>query len=286
MHRPKRWNIAPPHPAADDLAARLKTSRRCSPRSCSTAASASPATARLSSAPASRPARPARASPTCARPPSASPRRSATSEKIVIYGDYDVDGITATAILWHAIRSSAASVDFYVPHRIDEGYGLNADAIGQTLRPGRKLIITVDCGITAIEQAKVACERGVDLIITDHHEWHEAEDAGRRAGARKPHASAPDLVLVRACFPTASPSSTRASRRRAGLSQPAPVRRRRRVQARLGHRPGDERGRSRRRASSAISSSKPPRWRRWAPSPTSSRWSARTASSPTSASAG
>ncbi len=94
-------------------------------------------------------------------------------EKIVIYGDYDVDGITATAILWHAIRLLGGHADYYIPHRIDEGYGLNATAIEQICSDGAKLIITVDCGITAVGPAKVARERGVDLIITDHHEWHE-----------------------------------------------------------------------------------------------------------------
>jgi single-stranded-DNA-specific exonuclease len=94
-------------------------------------------------------------------------------EKIVIYGDYDVDGITATAILWHAIRLLGGHADYYIPHRIDEGYGLNAQAIEQICNDGAKLIITVDCGITAVGPAKVARERGVDLIVTDHHEWHE-----------------------------------------------------------------------------------------------------------------
>jgi single-stranded-DNA-specific exonuclease len=94
-------------------------------------------------------------------------------EKIVVYGDYDVDGITATAILWHAIRHLGGIVEYYIPHRIDEGYGLNAEAVEQICAAGAKLIITVDCGVTAIGPAKVARGREVDLIITDHHEWHE-----------------------------------------------------------------------------------------------------------------
>ena len=99
-------------------------------------------------------------------------------QKIVIYGDYDVDGITATAILWHAIRNLGGVVDFYIPHRFEEGYGLNAEAIAQICKEGAGLILTVDCGITAVEPARVAREHGVDLIITDHHEWHEAQAAG------------------------------------------------------------------------------------------------------------
>ena len=92
-------------------------------------------------------------------------------EKIVIYGDYDVDGITGTAILWHAIQMLGGKVDFYIPHRVEEGYGLNSQAIARICEEGAKLIISVDCGITAVEPAQVAKQRGVDLIITDHHEW-------------------------------------------------------------------------------------------------------------------
>ncbi len=105
-----------------------------------------------------------------------------TGEKIVIYGDYDVDGITATTILWHAIRAFGGVVDFYIPHRIEEGYGLNPEAIAQICDAGAKLIVTVDCGVTAIEPAKVARDRGVDLIITDHHEWKHAEGEMGRSG--------------------------------------------------------------------------------------------------------
>ena len=90
-------------------------------------------------------------------------------EKIVIYGDYDVDGLTGTAILWHCLQLAGAEVDFYVPHRLEEGYGLNSQAIGILVKQGAKLIITVDCGISAVEPAKVAAAAGVDLIITDHH---------------------------------------------------------------------------------------------------------------------
>ncbi|MCH7602477.1 MAG: single-stranded-DNA-specific exonuclease RecJ [Planctomycetes bacterium] len=92
-------------------------------------------------------------------------------QQIVIYGDYDVDGITATAILYHSIRTadSEADVRTYVPHRLEEGYGLNDDALKQIATGGAKLVITVDCGITAIESAKVARDVGLDLIITDHH---------------------------------------------------------------------------------------------------------------------
>ncbi|MFG0260473.1 MAG: DHH family phosphoesterase, partial [Phycisphaerales bacterium JB041] len=94
-----------------------------------------------------------------------------SGEQIVIYGDYDVDGITAAAILWHTCKALSPDGDIrtYVPHRLDEGYGLNAEAIGVLARSGAGVIISVDCGITAIEPARVARDLGVDLIITDHH---------------------------------------------------------------------------------------------------------------------
>ena len=104
-------------------------------------------------------------------------------EKIVIYGDYDVDGITATATLWHAITILGGIVDWYIPHRLDEGYGLNGQAITQICDAGAKLIISVDCGITAIYPVKVACARGVDVIVTDHHDW-------------RPDGVLPDCVVV------------------------------------------------------------------------------------------
>lgn len=92
-------------------------------------------------------------------------------EPIVIYGDYDVDGITATAILYHTLKTARPDADVrtYVPHRIEEGYGLNAEALRQIAASGARVVITVDCGISAIEPAKVAREAGLDLIITDHH---------------------------------------------------------------------------------------------------------------------
>jgi single-stranded-DNA-specific exonuclease len=92
-------------------------------------------------------------------------------EPIVIYGDYDVDGVTATSILFHVIKAidAAALVTTYVPHRVEEGYGLNAEAIAELAKGGARVIVSVDCGVTAVGPAKVAREHGVDLIITDHH---------------------------------------------------------------------------------------------------------------------
>lgn len=90
-------------------------------------------------------------------------------ERITIYGDYDVDGITGAAILWQLLTLLGADVNYYVPHRIDEGYGLNEEAVRSLAQAGTKLLITVDCGITAIESAHLAGQLGIDLIITDHH---------------------------------------------------------------------------------------------------------------------
>lgn len=93
------------------------------------------------------------------------------SERIVVFGDYDVDGITASAILVRMIRTIRpdANLGTYIPHRLDEGYGINNSAIEQIASEGAKVIVSVDCGITAIEPALVAKRVGIDLIITDHH---------------------------------------------------------------------------------------------------------------------
>ncbi|MEN6333803.1 MAG: single-stranded-DNA-specific exonuclease RecJ [Phycisphaerales bacterium] len=91
-------------------------------------------------------------------------------EKITIYGDYDVDGITAVSILWELLTLLGAQVDYYIPHRIDEGYGLNVDAVRSLAEAGTKLLVTVDCGISALAAAALAKELGVDLIVTDHHQ--------------------------------------------------------------------------------------------------------------------
>jgi single-stranded-DNA-specific exonuclease len=172
MHRPKRWNIAPPHQAADELAGRLKASPLLAQVLLNRGIS-DPAECAAFLRPSLKHLHEPFAIANLRKAAERIARAIRDQEKIVIYGDYDVDGITATAILWHAITLLGGSPDFYIPHRIEEGYGLNAEAIAQICEQGAKLIITVDCGVTAIEQARVACDRGVDLIITDHHEWKE-----------------------------------------------------------------------------------------------------------------
>ena len=96
----------------------------------------------------------------------------AEGKKIVLYGDYDVDGITGVAILWHCLKLAGADVSYYIPDRLVEGYGVNTEAIETLAKDGAGLVITIDCGITAIEPARLARERGVEFIVTDHHTPH------------------------------------------------------------------------------------------------------------------
>ena len=190
MYRPtaRRWKIAPPDPAAADLAARLKTSPLLAQVLLNRGLREPPECVDF-----------LRPSLKCLHDPALLPNLNKAAERIaravrdreriVIYGDYDVDGITATAILWHAIRTLGGDVAYYIPHRIEEGYGLNAEAMTQLCDEGAKLIISVDCGVTAVEEVKVACARGVDVIVTDHHEWKcggVVESSGGEVEANSP----------------------------------------------------------------------------------------------------
>jgi len=101
-------------------------------------------------------------------------------KRIVIYGDYDVDGMSGTAILRQCLKMLGANVGYYVPSRLEEGYGLNTEAITRLAADKTELVVTVDCGISSIAQAAAARQCGVELVITDHHE----------AGATLPDAAA------------------------------------------------------------------------------------------------
>ncbi len=90
-------------------------------------------------------------------------------EKVLVYGDYDVDGTTATSCIYTFLKEFGIHADYYIPHRFKEGYGINPDGIKYAEQMGADLIVSVDCGITAIEEAKTAKELGIDLIICDHH---------------------------------------------------------------------------------------------------------------------
>ncbi len=174
MAKRKRWTITEPDPRADELAASLKVSA-VTAQVLLNRGLGDPDAARAFLRPNLKDLH----DPSLLAGLDAASERVALAvrdrQRIVVYGDYDVDGITATSILWHALRVLGGDVHYYIPHRVDEGYGLNADAVAEICDGGANLIITVDCGVTAVEPAKVARGRGVDLIITDHHEWRDDE---------------------------------------------------------------------------------------------------------------
>ncbi|WP_418792255.1 single-stranded-DNA-specific exonuclease RecJ [Phosphitispora sp. TUW77] len=97
-------------------------------------------------------------------------RAVAKGEKVRIFGDYDVDGVTSTAILLKALHGIGADTDYYIPQRLTEGYGMNQDAVRAAGRDGVNLIITVDCAISAVAEVGLANSLGIDVIVTDHHE--------------------------------------------------------------------------------------------------------------------
>lgn len=94
-------------------------------------------------------------------------------EKIIIYGDYDVDGITSITVLKSFLKDRGIDVDQYIPNRLEEGYGLNNPAVKKIAEQGYDLMITVDCGISGIEEIKYANSLGIETIVTDHHEVGE-----------------------------------------------------------------------------------------------------------------
>ena len=100
-------------------------------------------------------------------------RAADDGEMVLIYGDYDVDGVSASAVMWHALTEIGVMAECYIPNRFTEGYGPNKEAFSWAAGEGFTLIITVDCGISGIEEAALLKELGVDLIITDHHEPKE-----------------------------------------------------------------------------------------------------------------
>ena len=121
----------------------------------------------------------------------------AGGERIAVFGDYDVDGITATCLLSQFLRSCGADCCTYIPSRMEEGYGLNQPAIDGLVRQGVSLIITVDCGITALEEADYCRQLGVDLIITDHHECKgQLPDAVAVVDPHRPGDSYPHRALA------------------------------------------------------------------------------------------
>jgi len=113
-------------------------------------------------------------------------------ETVLVYGDYDVDGTTATSIVYTFLESFGISVDYYIPHRFKEGYGINPEGIQYAIDIGADLIVSVDCGITAIKEAEIAKENGIDLIICDHHNvGPELPDAAAVLDPKRPDCSYP-----------------------------------------------------------------------------------------------
>ena len=108
-----------------------------------------------------------------------------SGEKMLVYGDYDADGVTATALLYSYLIATGAQADYYIPSRIDEGYGLSSATAVKILEGGFTLVITVDNGIAAIEEAEFFAQHGIDLIVTDHHKTGEV--LPRAAAVIDPH---------------------------------------------------------------------------------------------------
>ncbi len=124
-------------------------------------------------------------------------------EKIAVYGDYDVDGITSVSVLYLLLKELGADVTYLIPDRLKEGYGVNANGIQRLKSQGVSLIVTVDCGITAVSEVNLAKQLGIDMIITDHHQCpSELPDAVAVINPKQPDCSYPfpDLAGVGVAF--------------------------------------------------------------------------------------
>jgi single-stranded-DNA-specific exonuclease len=130
-----------------------------------------------------------------------------THERILVHGDYDVDGVTSTALLTRVLRALGANVQHFVPDRRDDGYDLRIHSVQRASKEGVQLIVTVDCGIVAYEAAECACDLGIDLIVTDHHQ--PGERLPRAVAVVNPHRVGslypfPELAGVGVAFKTAT----------------------------------------------------------------------------------
>ncbi len=118
-------------------------------------------------------------------------------ERITVYGDYDVDGVTSVTLLYLYLKSLGASVDYYIPMRAKEGYGVSASAIDTLAKSGTRLMITVDTGITANREVEYAKELGIDTVVTDHHECHgELPEACAVVNPHRPDCTYPFCELA------------------------------------------------------------------------------------------
>ena len=122
-------------------------------------------------------------------------------ERIMVHGDYDVDGVTGTALLVRTLEALGADIDFYIPHRLEAGYGISRYGIDEGRRRQVKLLISVDCGITAVAETAYAQSKGLDIIITDHHQPSDLPDARavvnpKRPGCPYPFKELPGVALA------------------------------------------------------------------------------------------
>lgn len=101
-------------------------------------------------------------------------RAISDNERIIIFGDYDADGVTGTAIMYHALKQLGAEVSYRLPHRVNDGYGMSEKFVADFAEAGAKLVVTVDCGIACKDSIALCAERGIDVIVTDHHTIPEA----------------------------------------------------------------------------------------------------------------
>ncbi len=163
-----RWEISPPYEGAEELAGQLRTTPLVA-QILHNRGIDSPDSARAFLNPKLTDLHDPSELPGCEQAAERIAGAVRDEQRIVIYGDYDVDGMTGTAILHACLRMLGAAPDFYVPHRLEEGYGVNVEAIRRIVADGAGLIVTVDCGIRAGEALSCAKTGGVDVIVTDHH---------------------------------------------------------------------------------------------------------------------
>lgn len=143
----------------------------------------------------------------------------AAGERIAIYGDYDVDGVTSTALLYLYLRSRGGDVIYYIPSRLHEGYGLSRAAIDRLVEAGTQLMVTVDTGITAVDEVAYAKERGIETVVTDHHTCREIlPDACAAVDPHRPddHYPFSDLAGVGVVFKLVSAMEMTRARRMGG----------------------------------------------------------------------
>ncbi|MBD3420768.1 MAG: single-stranded-DNA-specific exonuclease RecJ [Chitinivibrionales bacterium] len=118
-------------------------------------------------------------------------------QRIIVYGDYDVDGVTSTALLIRMLRRMGAECDYYLPNRLTEGYGFSQDSVAEIISGAARLIISVDCGISALSEIEQATAAGIDVIVTDHHEPPEKIPAAYALiNPKLPECAYPDKFLA------------------------------------------------------------------------------------------